>query len=83
MVEPRKSQAEHARLFMEETQQRIKKSQGERLIAQRLSLRKSSPKRAEARPVKRARMFGRISLVLTVSLLSRRKNSQRKFAWER
>ena len=31
MVEPRKSQAEHARLFMEETQQRIKKSQGERL----------------------------------------------------
>ena len=49
MVEPRKSQAEHARLFMEETQQRIKKSQGERLIAAKAVLEKKQSQKGRGK----------------------------------
>jgi len=49
MVEPRKSQAEHARLFMEETQQRIKKSQGERLIAAKAVLEKKQAQKGRGK----------------------------------
>ena len=49
MVAPRKSQAEHARLFMEETQQRIKKSQGERLIAAKAVLEKKQSQKGRGK----------------------------------